>query len=222
MSDEATFGIFVRNLIAKDGLGGTNNLTLIDNSGCPVEAKMMREVRTMNKDKKSLESYLEAFTFTGSQLLEIEAEVETCLDKCRPVQCKIITGRSDDEYETVTSYGRRRRSAPVEDMDLAEKGDILTLTMLSKRVSIKSNTEVTKIEMPSKPMNAPFRKSKSLFSSESPAFRVSLDEYGFYCFEPTTLATLSGVTLIFQGFMLAAVLIMATRLKDCPKTVPVL
>ena len=29
----ATFGIFVRNLIAKDGLGGTNNLTLIDNSG---------------------------------------------------------------------------------------------------------------------------------------------------------------------------------------------
>ncbi|CAG2172089.1 unnamed protein product, partial [Oppiella nova] len=64
---------------------------------------MMREVRTITKDEKSLESYLEAFTFTGSQMLEIEAEVETCLDKCRPVQCKIVTGRSDDEYETVTS-----------------------------------------------------------------------------------------------------------------------
>ena len=46
---------------------------------------MMREVRTISKDKKSLESYLEAFTFTGSETLEIEAEVETCLDKCRPV-----------------------------------------------------------------------------------------------------------------------------------------
>ena len=51
---------------------------------------MMREVRTISKDKKSLESYLEAFTFTGSQLLEIEAEVETCLDKCRPVSIDVL------------------------------------------------------------------------------------------------------------------------------------
>ncbi|GBM93859.1 hypothetical protein AVEN_243180-1 [Araneus ventricosus] len=36
MSDEDTYGIFVRNLVAKDGSGG-NNLTLIDNTGCPVE-----------------------------------------------------------------------------------------------------------------------------------------------------------------------------------------
>jgi hypothetical protein len=45
----------------------------------------MREVRTISKERKSLESYLEAFTFTGSSTLELEAEVETCLDKCRPV-----------------------------------------------------------------------------------------------------------------------------------------
>ncbi|GIY83635.1 uncharacterized protein CEXT_170001 [Caerostris extrusa] len=32
MSDEDTYGIFVRNLVAKDGSGG-NNLTLIDNTG---------------------------------------------------------------------------------------------------------------------------------------------------------------------------------------------
>lgn len=47
---------------------------------------MMREVRTLDKSSKSLESYLEAFTFTGGSLLLIEAEVETCLDKCRPVR----------------------------------------------------------------------------------------------------------------------------------------
>lgn len=52
---------------------------------CPVEAKMMREVRTIDKQSKSLESYLEAFSFTGSSTLELEAEVETCLDRCRPV-----------------------------------------------------------------------------------------------------------------------------------------
>lgn len=32
MSDEATYGIFVRNLVAKDG-SGYNNLTLIDQTG---------------------------------------------------------------------------------------------------------------------------------------------------------------------------------------------
>ena len=32
MSDENTYGIFVRNLVAKDG-GGYNNLTLIDQTG---------------------------------------------------------------------------------------------------------------------------------------------------------------------------------------------
>lgn len=104
MSDEATYGIFVRNLIARDSFNQTNNFTLIDGKGqvamelgsdrlisllyrhrCPVEMKMMREVRTLT-DSKSLESYLEAFTFTGGSLLVIEAEVETCLDKCRPVR----------------------------------------------------------------------------------------------------------------------------------------
>lgn len=47
---------------------------------------MMREVRTLDKESKSLESYLEAFSFTGSSTLELEAEVETCLDRCRPVR----------------------------------------------------------------------------------------------------------------------------------------
>ena len=92
--------------------------------------------------------------------------------------------------------------------------------MLSKRVSIRGNNDLTKIEMQSStntPM--PYRKSKSLFYGDSPAFRVSMDEHGFYCFEPTTLATLSGIILLVQGIMLTAVLIMATRLKG-PKLLP--
>lgn len=52
---------------------------------CPGEAKMMREVRTIDDSSKSLESYFEAFSFTGSSTLNLEAEVETCLDRCRPV-----------------------------------------------------------------------------------------------------------------------------------------
>lgn len=79
-----TYGIFLRNLIAKD-TASSNNLTLIDEFGCPVEAKMMREVRTIGQNSKSLESFFEAFSFTGSNSLELEADVETCLDRCRPV-----------------------------------------------------------------------------------------------------------------------------------------
>lgn len=33
MSDEATYGIFVRNLIARDNFNQTNNFTLIDSKG---------------------------------------------------------------------------------------------------------------------------------------------------------------------------------------------
>lgn len=33
MSNEETYGIFVRNLIAKDSSNKTNNITLIDNKG---------------------------------------------------------------------------------------------------------------------------------------------------------------------------------------------
>ena len=47
--------------------------------------KMMREVRLLNENRKTLESYLEAFTFTGGSILIIQVEVETCLDKCKPV-----------------------------------------------------------------------------------------------------------------------------------------
>lgn len=103
---------------------------------------------------------------------------------------------------------------------MAEKGDILSLTMLSKRVAIRGNHEATKIEVQSStntPM--PYRKSKSLYSGDSPAFRVSMDEHGFYCFEPTTLVSLSAIILLVQAVMLTAVLIMATRLKG-PKLLP--
>ena len=121
MSDENTYGIFLRNLIAKDNYNLTNNFTLIDSKGfvlckctwiitqfglpcrCPVEMKMMREVRTVGLSSKSLESYLEAFIFTGGSLLVIEAEVETCLDKCKPVR---HYSDWDKPHWQVVSFGR--------------------------------------------------------------------------------------------------------------------
>lgn len=84
LSQQDTYGVFIRNLIAKDEFG-FNNLTLIDKTGCPVQSKMMREVKRINSKTKELESYFEAFSFTNSNVLVLEGEIETCLDSCLPV-----------------------------------------------------------------------------------------------------------------------------------------
>uniref|UniRef100_T1K7E8 ZP domain-containing protein n=2 Tax=Tetranychus urticae TaxID=32264 RepID=T1K7E8_TETUR len=134
MSDEDTYGIFVRNLVAKDETGN-NNLTLIDQTGCPVESKLMREVRTIDKKSKSLESFFEAFSFTGSSTLELEADVETCLERCRPVQCQVASGRSEDDYDVVVSYGRKRRSIKARNQPT---GQPIDTKRMSKTLSIRA------------------------------------------------------------------------------------
>lgn len=65
---------------------------------------MMREVRTIDDSSKSLESYFEAFSFTGSSTLNLEAEVETCLDRCRPVSIlsKITSLRQSSSLISIT------------------------------------------------------------------------------------------------------------------------
>lgn len=54
------------------------------------------------------------------------------------VLCKVAVGRSHDDEEIVTSYGRRRRrSANPRMMGDNEEGDILSMTMLTKSLIIK-------------------------------------------------------------------------------------
>lgn len=84
LSDEDTYGVFIRNLIAKDEFG-FNNLTLIDKTGCPARGHLMREVKRISTKTKQLESYFEAFSFTNSNVLVLEGEIETCLNNCLPV-----------------------------------------------------------------------------------------------------------------------------------------
>ncbi|KAH7935992.1 hypothetical protein HPB52_016252 [Rhipicephalus sanguineus] len=83
---------------------------------------------------KSLESYLEAFAFTGSSTLELEAEVVTCLERCKPVLCQIPTGRREDDIETVTSFGRRRRRSTADAVPMPEYE--LRRSTLTKKLSV--------------------------------------------------------------------------------------
>ncbi|XP_042145209.1 uncharacterized protein LOC8025447 [Ixodes scapularis] len=217
MSEEDTYGIFVKNLIARDGTGSTN-LTLIDKTGCPVEAKMMREIRTIDSQSKSLESYLEAFAFTGSSTLELEAEVVTCLERCKPVLCQIPTGRREDDIETVTSFGRRRRSA--DDDHLSEEEE-LTRTTLSKKVSIVANEfgvgRQTQDISYAFPVTAPTTSGKTSSMED-----LIAEQLGVVCFEPTTSAVIGGLALFLEVFGFSTCLVFALRRrKDSTKDEPI-
>ncbi|XP_077550168.1 uncharacterized protein LOC144163204 isoform X2 [Haemaphysalis longicornis] len=205
MSEEDTYGIFIKNLVARDGTGSTN-LTLIDKTGCPVEAKMMREIRTIDSHSKSLESYLEAFAFTGSSTLELEAEVVTCLERCKPVLCQIPTGRREDDIETVTSFGRRRRSADGE----PRPQDELRETTLTKKVSVMATEfgvgRQTQDISYAFPVTAPT-------TSGVPASMEDLiaEQLGVMCFEPTASAVIGGLALFLEVFGFGTCLVFALR-----------
>lgn len=138
----------------------------------------MREVRTIDQNTKSLESYFEAFSFTGSQTLELEAEVETCLDRCRPVQCKIASGRSDDDFETVQSYGRRRRRSLI-DPDHATRGDVVDERTLHRTLVIVTDAPKDHHQPTQRPTfsgNPPtFKTSSGMLSFSGPRVTASPD-----------------------------------------------
>ncbi|XP_064477427.1 uncharacterized protein LOC135391203 [Ornithodoros turicata] len=216
MSEEDTYGIFIRNLIAKDGIGSTN-LTLIDNSGCPVEAKMMREIRTIDSQSKSLESYLEAFAFTGSSTLELEAEVVTCLERCKPVLCQIPTGRREDDTETVTSFGRRRRSAhdPLPSDELGQTTLTKTLSIMAAEFGVGGPKEDVNYAFP---VTAP---TPSAGKSGNMDDLIS-EHLGVVCFEPTTSAVIGGMLLFIEVFCFSTCLAFALRRrKGKPKDEPI-
>ncbi|XP_074595259.1 uncharacterized protein LOC141850520 [Brevipalpus obovatus] len=225
MSDEDTYGIFVRNLIAKDKTG-SNNLTLIDHHGCPIEAKLMREVRTLDH-QKALESEFEAFSFTGSSSLELEAEVETCLDRCRPVQCRLASGRSeDDDFEVVVSYGRRRRSAGSYGEALDTRFLSKSVTITAPRFSLNGATEKLSAQRKNLIVKKPIitKSSDEIedIHEETNDLEDSLmaqllpyqtdQRTGFLCFEPSALTTISGATLLIQVVFLTVAIYMGLRI----------
>ncbi|GFT19884.1 ZP domain-containing protein [Trichonephila clavipes] len=157
---------------------------------------MMREVRTIEPQSKSLEGYLEAFTFTGSSMLELEAEVETCLEFCKPVLCQIPTGRREDDTETVSSFGRKKRESGVSE-------EVLSSVTLSRSVAVQaedfSSVKSLVPENYASPVTAPSPldvKGNGIFQTfDSKAGNSD----STFCFDPTIF------TLIAGGFFLVEV-----------------
>ncbi|KAG8227680.1 hypothetical protein J437_LFUL006991 [Ladona fulva] len=109
---DTPYDIFVRELIALDGVDGSEIL-LIDSLGCPTDPTIMGSLSKVEstetgKDSRVLQAPFDAFKFPTSDVVQFKALVTPCLPTCEPVLCQM-----EDYYGLVrqtNSYGRKKRS----------------------------------------------------------------------------------------------------------------
>lgn len=223
MSDESVYGIFVRNIVARGGRGegraadsANSSLVLIDKSGCPGEGRMMREVRLIDDNTKSLESMFEAFAFTGTNMLQIEAEVETCLDKCQAVRCQQHASIRSEDGEDSLSYGRRRRrrspsssSAPddesveikTKDGVVIHSGDVLRKQTIAKKIKIRDPD-------PQRPSSMKAKVTRKLGSASSSASSSSSSSYADARDSITSISRGTILLFVIAFFMIYLIFLM--------------
>lgn len=107
MDENSPYEIFVRDLVAMDGVDG-GEITLIDSRGCPNDHFIMGPIFKSSSTGKILLSHFDAFKFPSSQTVQFRALVTPCMPKCEPVQCD--ENSYGGELRSIISYGRKRRS----------------------------------------------------------------------------------------------------------------
>lgn len=100
------FEIFVRDLYAMDGVGGTE-IMLIDGEGCPTDPSIMAAMSNAKGNGQTLEAQFDAFKFPTSERVAFRALVTPCIPHCQPVHCQ-NRGLDGVLYEA-ESLGKRRR-----------------------------------------------------------------------------------------------------------------
>ena len=107
---ESPYEIFVRDLVAKDG-NDNNEIVLIDSDGCPTESQIMGPLQKDANSAKILLSNFDAFKFPTSEVVQFRALVTPCMPTCEPVECVYDDYYGSGDKTTVSSYGRKKRSA---------------------------------------------------------------------------------------------------------------
>ncbi|XP_064072532.1 uncharacterized protein LOC113392897 [Vanessa tameamea] len=119
MDQKSPFEIFVRELVAMDGVD-SSEITLIDSDGCPTDHFIMGPLYKSAASGKTLLSHFDAFKFPSSEVVQFRALVTPCMPTCEPVICD----GGPNELRSVMSYGRRKRrstpAAPTDDMLLVQ------------------------------------------------------------------------------------------------------
>ncbi|XP_034116447.1 uncharacterized protein LOC117576034 isoform X2 [Drosophila albomicans] len=107
MDEQSPYEIFVRELVALDGVDNSE-ITLIDSNGCPTDHFIMGPIYKSSLSGKVLLSNFDAFKFPSSEVVQFRALVTPCMPSCEPVQCD--QEDTSGEYRSLLSYGRKRRS----------------------------------------------------------------------------------------------------------------
>ncbi|KAH8418049.1 hypothetical protein KR222_010949, partial [Zaprionus bogoriensis] len=107
MDEQSPYEIFVRELVALDGVDNSE-ITLIDSNGCPTDHFIMGPIYKSSFSDKILLSNFDAFKFPSSEVVQFRALVTPCMPSCEPVQCD--QEDTSGEYRSLLSYGRKRRS----------------------------------------------------------------------------------------------------------------
>lgn len=93
LDDRSPYEIFVRELIALDGVDASEIL-LIDGDGCPTDPAIMGPISTVDTGSggtvKILEAPFDAFKFPTSDIVQFKALVTPCLPKCEPINCNVV------------------------------------------------------------------------------------------------------------------------------------
>lgn len=93
LDDRSPYEIFVRELIALDGVDASEIL-LIDGDGCPTDPAIMGPISTVDTGSggtvKILEAPFDAFKFPTSDIVQFKALVTPCLPKCNPINCNVV------------------------------------------------------------------------------------------------------------------------------------
>ncbi|XP_059099096.1 uncharacterized protein LOC131893159 [Tigriopus californicus] len=131
---ESPYEIFVRDLVAMDGLD-SSEIVLIDSRGCPTDFSILGAIKEVEGSGKVLQSDFDAFKFPTSDLVQFRALVTPCIPRCDPVQCDVT-----DYYgkrQTTSSFGRRRRRRrrQIEGQDTGSKSDLMVAGVI--RISDK-------------------------------------------------------------------------------------
>lgn len=118
----------------------------------------------------------------------------------------------------MSSFGKRKKRSK-DDQDKA--GDIVETTKLIKVLSIESQDfgiGLKQSPLKTSTGSTNFKKvyrgpNKQSPKTSSSTFTYEIDEYGYLCFEPSALATMSGATLLIQGCLFTVALMMAAKYK---------
>lgn len=93
LDDRSPYEIFVRELIALDGVD-TSEILLIDRDGCPTDPAIMGPISAVGTGSggtvKILEAPFDAFKFPTSDIVQFKALVTPCLPKCEPINCNVV------------------------------------------------------------------------------------------------------------------------------------